>query len=113
MVDSTTRTEPLTPATLHVLLALGRGPLHGYAIMRQIEEDSGSVMGPGTVYGTVNRLETLGWVRDAGEDRSDPRRGRLFALTAVGRLALEMEVRRIQRVSALALERDIVREAEP
>src|SRR5262245_34167491 len=108
MSDSSTRSEPLTPATLHVLLALGRGPLHGYAIMRQIEEDSGSIMGPGTVYGTVNRLETLGWVRDAGEDRSDPRRGRLFTLTAVGRQALEAEVRRIQRLSALAQERDIV-----
>jgi DNA-binding PadR family transcriptional regulator len=104
----TSRREALTPATFHVLLALSRGPLHGYAIMRQVEEDAGSQMGPGTVYGTVGRLEAAGWVEDAGEDTSDPRRGRLFALTAAGRQALEAEIARIHRLAALANERNVV-----
>jgi DNA-binding PadR family transcriptional regulator len=105
--DPSARREALTPAAFHVLLALSRGPLHGYAIMRQVEEDAGTLMGPGTVYGTVGRLEGLGWVKDAGEDASDPRRGRRFALTAEGRKALEGEIARIHRLAALARERNV------
>jgi DNA-binding PadR family transcriptional regulator len=108
MARDAARPEALTPATLHVLLALGRGPLHGYAIMRQVEVDSGTVMGPGTVYGTLTRLERAGWVEDAGEDGSDSRRGRLFALTRSGRKALEQEIARIHRLAELARELRIV-----
>ncbi|MBA3883943.1 MAG: PadR family transcriptional regulator, partial [Chthoniobacterales bacterium] len=45
---------PLTPAVLHILLALSVKERHGYAIMRQVQEDSqGKVkMGPGTLYGS-------------------------------------------------------------
>jgi hypothetical protein len=51
--------EPLTPAVFHVLLALSDGPLHGYAVMRQVEAESHLVMGPGTVYGSLSRLTDL------------------------------------------------------
>ena len=93
--------EPLTPAVFHVLHALADGPLHGYAVMRRVEDESGLRMGPGTVYGTLQRLEDRGLVRDEGEDRSDPRRRSRFGLTADGRAALGHEVRRIHRLAEL------------
>jgi DNA-binding PadR family transcriptional regulator len=93
---------PLTPITFHVLLALAPGPLHGYGVMRRVEESSGIQVGPGTVYGALNRLQAAGWVKDAGEDESDPRRGRRFALTARGRGALEAEAIRLDRLATLA-----------
>ena len=52
------REKPLPAASLHVVFALLDGELHGYALMRRVDELSdGSVrMGPGTLYGTLNRL---------------------------------------------------------
>ena len=93
--------SPLTPAVFHVLLALSDGPLHGYGVMQRVDADSGLSMGPGTVYGTLQRLEDGGLVEDLGEDTADPRRKRQFQLTREGRAALRHEVARIHRLAAL------------
>jgi DNA-binding PadR family transcriptional regulator len=103
--------EPLTPAVLHVLLALADGPLHGYAIMQRVEEDSGVQMGPGTVYGSIQRLERQGLVREAADDVSARRRP--FELTAEGRAALAAEAVRLRRLTELVLERQGAPGAEP
>ena len=65
-MSDTAPAQPLTPVVLHVLLALADGPLHGYAVMKRVEEDSGIAMGPGTVYGALQRLEEAGWIEEAG-----------------------------------------------
>lgn len=96
---------PLTPAVLHVLLALAEGPLHGYAIMRRVEEDSGIEMGPGTVYGSIQRLEDQGLVRER-EDRGGERR-RVYEMTPEGRRALDAETTRLERLAALARDRRV------
>jgi DNA-binding PadR family transcriptional regulator len=104
-------TQPLTPAVFHVLLALSGGPLHGYAIMKRVEQDSGLAMGPGTVYGSIRRLAEAGWVSDAGVDTEDARRGRAFALTQSGQEALRAEAARIMRLARLATGRVLAPEA--
>lgn len=91
--------DPLTPAVFHVLLALSEGPLHGYAIMQRAEEASGQSMGPGTVYGALQRLSEAGWVAETASDPDDARRGRSFDLTELGRKALALEARRITRLA--------------
>jgi DNA-binding PadR family transcriptional regulator len=92
---------PLTPAVFHVLLALADGPLHGYAIMQAVEQSSGAElrMGPGTIYGSIQRMEQAGLVREMTA-RSDDRR-RVFALLPAGRRALEAEARRLARLGDL------------
>lgn len=90
---------PLTPAVFHILLALAEGPLHGYAIMQLVEESSGIAMGPGTIYGTLERLEASGLVKELPAVRSDRRR--TFVLQAAGRTALKDEARRLSRLAAL------------
>jgi DNA-binding PadR family transcriptional regulator len=90
---------PLTPAVLHILLALVEAPLHGYAIMQAVEASSGIAMGPGTIYGTLERLEAGGFVKELPAARSDRRR--TFALQPAGRTALQDEARRLARLAAL------------
>ncbi len=94
--------DPLTPAVLHILLALSDGPLHGYAIMQRVERDSGIEMGPGTIYGTIQRLEDAGRVEEA---ESEGDRRRVFRITEQGRHALALEVERMERLAALARDR--------
>ena len=50
--------QPLTPAVFHILLALADGDKHGYAIMKDVENQTAGrlKLGPGTLYGTIKRL---------------------------------------------------------
>lgn len=95
---------PLTPAVLHILIALAHGQAHGYAIMKRVEVDSGGrvKMGPGTLYGSLKRMIDAGLVRDcdppAGAD--DPRRV-YYEITAQGSTALEAELERYRAVVSL------------
>lgn len=107
MIEVAKEPQPLTPAVFHVLLALSGEPMHGYAVMKRVEEDSGLRMGPGTVYGSIHRLIEAGWVRDVGADREDARRGRRFALTPAGRGALQAEAARITRLARLPEVREL------
>ena len=108
MEESSSNRPPLTPAVFHVLLALTDGPLHGYAIMKRVEEESGLRMGPGTVYGSLQRLTDGGWVAEvASMDAPDRRRGHAFELTAEGTQALKVEARRIARLAQLAGVREL------
>jgi DNA-binding PadR family transcriptional regulator len=98
---------PLTPAVLHILLALSTEARHGYGIMKQVEADSlGKVkMGPGTLYGSMGRMMAAGLVREC-DKRVDPEmddeRRIYYELTAAGRAALEAELQRYRGVVALA-----------
>ena len=48
---------PLTPAVLHILLALADSERHGYGIMQAVDAhtNSGLRMGAGTLYGSLKR----------------------------------------------------------
>ena len=97
---------PLTPAVFHVLLALADGRLHGYAIMQAVEASSGVAMGPGTIYGTLERLEACGFVKEQAALRSDRRR--TFALLPAGRDALQQEAGRLSRLASLVRAKRLV-----
>ena len=64
---------PLTPAVFHILVALSEGERHGYAIMRQVAEDTdGSLqLGPGTLYGCLKRMLSATLIEESDE-RPDP-----------------------------------------
>src|SRR5688572_28110479 len=70
----TPNSAPLTPAVLHILLALSSRERHGYGIMKQVESDSqGKVkMGPGTLYGSLARMLDAGLIRES-DKRIDPK----------------------------------------
>jgi DNA-binding PadR family transcriptional regulator len=99
---------PLTPAVFHILLALAEGPRHGYAIMREVEATSGvhPPMGPGTIYGSLQRMEEAGMVKELA-GRNDDRR-RVFTLLPAGHRALVQEAERLARLAAIVRARRLV-----
>ena len=92
---------PLTAAVFHILFALADGPLHGYAIMQAVEASAGADMrmGPGTIYGSLQRMEDAGLVRELTTPCDDRRR--VFGLQPAGRRALAAEAHRLTRLAAL------------
>lgn len=107
MAPRTTAQAPLTPAVLHILLALSTGERHGYGIMKQAEADSqGKVtMGPGTLYGSIKRMMEAGLIREC-DKRVDPEmddeRRIYYKLTGAGRAALAAELMRYRGVVEVA-----------
>lgn len=101
---------PLTPAVFHILLALAEGPLHGYGIMQAVERSAADEppMGPGTIYGSLQRMEDAGLVKEIPA-RADERR-RLFALQPAGRRALTLEAERLARLASLLRNKRLVPE---
>ena len=103
---------PLTPAVLHILLALSTEERHGYGIMKQVERESAGKMkmGPGTLYGSIGRMMAAGLIRES-ERRRDPalddERRIYYAITGLGRKALEAELDRYREVVAVAREKHV------
>jgi DNA-binding PadR family transcriptional regulator len=91
----------------HVLLVLGDGPSHGYAIGKAIEEQSEGRLDPttGALYQVLRRLadETLISAVSTPKD-TDPRR-RYFALTPQGRKAAAAEAARLDALVRMARKR--------
>lgn len=96
----TRRAKPLPSASLHIVLALLDGELHGYALMGRVAELSDGVvrMGAGTLYGTLNRLVEEGLIEETTDRvrREDSERRRYYALTADGRAVAVAELVRLQ-----------------
>lgn len=104
--------EPLTPRLssleFNVLLTLARGPAHGYAIGKDLQERSGGRVDPttGALYHILRRLEDAGLVEPApapkggGEDA----RRRYFRITSAGRRAAETEAAYLEALVATARE---------
>jgi DNA-binding PadR family transcriptional regulator len=107
MAKKDTAQAPLTPAVLHILLALSTRERHGYGIMKQVEADSqGKVkMGPGTLYGSIGRMMEAGLIRESMK-RVDPEiddeRRIYYKITGEGRTALAAELKRYRSVVAVA-----------
>jgi len=106
MAKSTTN-APLTPAVLHILLALSTKERHGYGIMKQVESDSeGKVnMGPGTLYGSIGRMIEAGLIRESDrkiDPEMDDERRVYYKITGLGQKALAAELQRYREVVAVA-----------
>jgi DNA-binding PadR family transcriptional regulator len=104
---------PLTPAVLHILLALAAEERHGYGIMKQVQSDSqGKVkMGPGTLYGSLNRMIEAGLIRESDkkvDPHLDDERRVYYTIAALGRKALTAELERYGEVVAIAREKRLL-----
>ncbi|MGW5642157.1 PadR family transcriptional regulator [Saccharopolyspora sp. NPDC003752] len=69
-----------------LLAVLEHGPLHGYAIITEVQQRSGGALElrTGTIYPALNRLERLGLLRSSWESVGERRR-RCYRLTDAGR----------------------------
>ena len=93
---------PLADLPFQILLALGEGMSHGYAIGKEIEERTSGRLNPttGSLYQALRRLREDGLISPSdppgGDDSPDPRR-RYFQLTSFGRRVMALEVGRGQQ----------------
>jgi DNA-binding PadR family transcriptional regulator len=104
---------PLTAATFQILLALVDGERHGYAIMKEVGERTGSDLrlGPGTLYGSLKRLLEGGLVEEVGE-RADPEMGnerrRYYHITRFGLAVARAEAARMDAVVRVARKKKLL-----
>lgn len=91
---------PLSPATLHVLLALTGGDLHGYGIMLEVARQSGGQykMGPGTLYDNIKKLLKLRLIEASPAKISESEPRRKYHLTQMGSSVLAAETERLAGV---------------
>jgi DNA-binding PadR family transcriptional regulator len=106
--------DPLPSAAFQIMLALADCDLHGYAIMRQVEEQTGGRLrlGPGTLYGSIQALLEGKLIeeveRPQGTEVRQERR-RYYRLTAVGRKLARAEAEKMADVLRVARTRKILR----
>jgi DNA-binding PadR family transcriptional regulator len=107
---------PLTPAVLHIQLALADEHKHGYGIMKAVEEITGGkvTMGPGTLYGTIKRMLHAGLIEEIDEQPDpalDDERRRYYRLTPFGKRVLKAEVGRLANLMKVAQAKRLLEEA--
>ena len=93
---------PLSPVVFSILLALAASEKHGYAIMKEaaLPEGGGVIMGPGTLYGSLDRMMRSGLVEETG--LTDNERRRYYRITKFGSEVFRAEAARLARVMSAA-----------
>jgi len=91
--DDINKYLPLTESTYYIMLTLGE-PLHGYAVMKKVEELSkGTVkVGPGTLYGALTLLEKEELIIKVKEED----RRKSYVLTPKGKKVLMNQIKRLE-----------------
>jgi len=102
MTIETAPSAPLTPTVFAILLSLAEGDKHGYQMMKDARapEGGGIRMGPGTLYGSLDRMMRDGLVAETGV--TDDERRRYYRLTGLGRKTLAAELERLEATVAAA-----------
>jgi len=108
----------LTPAMFQVLLALGDGEKHGYAILKEVEQQTdGQVrLSTGTLYAIIKRLLIDGSIqecRNRPPEEEDDQRRRYYRLTPSGCQVAVAEAERMERLLAAAREKHFLKRLRP
>ena len=85
-----------------ILKTLARGPSHGYAVARFIEDTTNEALlvEEGSLYPALYRLERRGWVEAEWGTSELGRRAKLYRLTDSGRQQLAAETATWRRFAA-------------
>ncbi len=104
---------PLTPAVLHILLALGDGERHGYSIMQEIAAQTEGKLriGPATLYRSIKHMLADGLIEEVDE-RPDPalddERRRYYRMTGLGQAVALAEIQRLSQAIEVAKTRPLL-----
>src|SRR4029453_2598139 len=106
--------SPLPAAAFQILMSLVDDDLHGYEIMRRVEEQTAgrTRLGPGTLYSSIQALLEAGFIVEVSQpvaaDSNDERR-RYYRVTAAGRKAGREEAERLADLVRIARAKKILR----
>jgi DNA-binding PadR family transcriptional regulator len=94
---------PLKPVTFEILLVLAAEELHGYAIVKRLEERSGGSMQlePANLYRTLRTMterELIAETEHPTEPKPADQRRRYFGITAFGRDVARAEAARLDKL---------------
>jgi DNA-binding PadR family transcriptional regulator len=98
---------PIPPVIFHILLSLGEGERHGYALKREMSRRTNGRVnpGPGVLYGAINKMLEMGLIEES-DTRPDPHlddeRRRYYRITLHGRKAAQAEAARMRELALLA-----------
>ena len=86
---------PMTETGFYILLCL-RTPNHGYGIVQKVKEltEDEVVLGPGTRYGSLSKMEKDGLIEFVREEE----KRKIYQITDLGKEVLELELKRISRL---------------
>ena len=86
---------PMTETGFYILFCLQK-PKHGYGIVQMTERltDGEIKLAPGTMYGSLSKMEKDGIIRFVREE--DKRK--IYVITDLGKTVLELEKKRIRRL---------------
>ena len=92
---------PLAPRDLLILAIIAEGPIHGYGLIKSVEERSnaGVLLDPANLYRVLRRMKDHKWIRIAADGSA---RRRSFAITSLGRAVLAAELHRLEQLLAQA-----------
>jgi PadR family transcriptional regulator PadR len=76
-----------------ILRVLKRDPIHGFGIAERIKQLSDEVLmvGEGSLYPALYRLQAQGWIESEWGQSENNRRAKYYRLTKAGRKQLEVE----------------------
>ncbi len=113
------RTAALLQGTLDLLIlrTVALEPLHGYGIVRRIEQMSGEALEirQGSLYPALYRMEQRGLLAAEWKTNESGKDAKYYRLTKAGRNALEQETagwKRLRGAIDLILEGDLPRKSE-
>lgn len=105
--------NPLPAAAFHIMVSLADDDLHGYEIMRRVEDQTNGKtrLGPGTLYSSIQALLEAGFIAEvpAKDDGQGDERRRYYRLTATGRKTCRAEAERLADLLRVARAKNILR----
>jgi DNA-binding PadR family transcriptional regulator len=106
--------DPLPSAAFQILLALAGEELHGYAIMRHVEQQTGGRMrlGPGPLYGSLKTLleaRLIEELKEPSDAQAGSERRRYYSLTPAGLTLVRSEVDGLAHTLRVARAKRILR----
>ncbi|MFI6517850.1 PadR family transcriptional regulator [Spirillospora sp. NPDC050679] len=97
-----------------ILAGLLDGPLHGYGIVKLVEQESGGRvrLAVGTLYGALERLTESGLVELDREETVQGRPRRYYRITDAGRESVAVEAERMRQAAQVVTRRTLPRTAQ-
>ena len=86
---------PMTETGFYILFCLQK-PNHGYGIVQMVDKltDGEIRLAPGTMYGSLSKMEKDGLIRFVNEEE----KRKIYVITELGTEVLQLELKRIKRL---------------